>query len=236
MQIDQHGAVQCKCIDGFELNINNTLCVRTIYPPTATPIGVSHEVNTTFGKLRLVSQEGPMCVDNMSGRIELQVDNVFDRPEWINIFQSNVTSEMVNITEPRENQWFTLRDAGFDINAANYTCRTMFGPLAEVVSVVHGSQCGKSESRVWGFDCPLNATVDVQGQNFPQGCYPNGPYAGCTDPGCEFAGFLKGHLFKNFYSSSRRISSQLIHLINPIQRIVSNFYHHEKLCTYLGFG
>lgn len=172
LQIDQHSAVQCRCIDGFELNPENTECIRIVYLPTETPTGVSHEVDTDFGKLRLVADG--ICENEMSGRIELQVDNAVSRPEW------------TNITESRDNQWFTLSDTGFDTNAANYTCQTMFGPLAELVAIVHDSKCGKSESRVWAFSCDSQATVGNNGKNFPVGCQSTGPFAGCTTPGCEF--------------------------------------------------
>ena len=171
-ELNEHAGVRCKCKSGYELIGEE--CVRLNFPElvTPTPPFVVQEVETSLGKLRLVSGEGE-CQDDMSGRIE--------------IFFNDVTAPSVThsawvadrFVELRSTEWLTLDNWGFSMIQSRSICRTLYGKGAATKKRYSNSDCGTSESRYARIVC------NDETNDFPKGCNMYGPYRGCTAEGCE---------------------------------------------------
>ena len=174
------------CRDGFTFDEIISECVRNALPDivTATPLNVVKEVATNIGKLRLVNDG--ICQDLMSGRIEVQLNNVY-----VNGLNLGPPFHLLwdHIVEPRVDEWFTVRNTFFSEIEATTVCQTMFGFGAELLNIHTNSSCGKSESRSMLYDCSNDYSTPTFWYsyyfNFPARCRFEGPYQGCTGFACE---------------------------------------------------
>ena len=189
---DQHAALSCKCIEGFEFSSNQTGvlntpgCTRIEIQPTQAPTNVIFEREVSMGRLRLVQGEG-QCQDVMSGRIEVQLTAPYDFKEQGDENQYHQRADgthWVDVVERQEDMWYTLDHSTLDSYHGEAICKTIFGNGANYDTLITGSQCGSSEARVIAMTCPQYLTL-TEKMSYPDGCQYKGPYKGCTTPGCE---------------------------------------------------
>ena len=150
----EHAALNCACAVGFnfefDVNFDQFMCVRIDVVPTVEPIVILREVETSAGKLRLISGGG-LCdggglTDLMAGRVEFKPLSDYDLTSYFDRLGIDL-----NIQEVQQDMWFSIQD--FDDNSGDHVCRTFYGQFSQKENVLRSTSCESSEARVFRFIC-----------------------------------------------------------------------------------